>query len=119
VKTVQKGKNRKTQIAPIGDQEDANEFLDVVSLDVVGPLPVTEQRNRYILTFIDHFTRFCQAIHNTNQETETIAKDFVIRIVTQFGVREKLLTDRGASFTSALMQATCKLLRIQRLVYGK
>jgi hypothetical protein len=48
--------------APLGDSLEANEFLDVVSLDVVGPLPVTEDGNRYLLTFIDHFTRFCEAI---------------------------------------------------------
>jgi hypothetical protein len=30
-------------IAPLGDQLDAREFLDVVSLDIVGPLPVTEK----------------------------------------------------------------------------
>ena len=44
--------------ATLGDQLEAKEFLDIVSLDVVGPLPVTERGNKYILTFVDHFTRF-------------------------------------------------------------
>jgi hypothetical protein len=48
--------------APLGDQLEAKEFLDVVSLDVVGPLPITERGNRYLLTFVDHFTRFCDAV---------------------------------------------------------
>jgi hypothetical protein len=48
--------------APLGDALEAHEFLDVVSLDVVGPLPVTERGNKYLLTFVDHFTRFCEAI---------------------------------------------------------
>jgi transposase InsO family protein len=102
-------------IAPLGDSIEAKELLDVVSLDIVGPLPVTEQGNRYLLTFVDHFTRFCEAIPIPNQETETIAKEFVIRIITQFGVPKKLLTDRRASFTSALMKETCKLLKMQKL----
>jgi hypothetical protein len=46
----------------LGDALEAREFLDVVSLDIVGPLPVTEQGNKYLLTVIDHFTRFCDAI---------------------------------------------------------
>jgi len=49
-------------VAPLGDALVAHEFLDVVSLDIVGPLPVTERGNKYLLTFIDHFTRFCEAI---------------------------------------------------------
>jgi transposase InsO family protein len=91
------------------------EFLDVVSLDVVGPLPVTENGNKYLLTFVDHFMRFCEAIPIPTQETEVTAKEFVIRIITHFGVPKKLLTDRGATFTSALVTEVCKLLKIRKL----
>jgi hypothetical protein len=96
-------------VAPLGELLEANEFLDVVSIDVVGPLPVTENRNKYLLTFVDNFTRFCEAIPIPTQETEVIAREFVVRIITQFGVPKKLLTDRGAAFTSALMKEVCKL----------
>ena len=50
-----------------------------------------------MLTFIDHFTRFCDSIPIAKQDTETVARVFVTKIVTQFGVRENLLTDRGAN----------------------
>ena len=79
--------------APLGETLVATEFLDV-SLDISGPLPVTERGNRYLLTFVNHFTRFCEAIPIERQDTETIAREFVCRIVTQFGVPRKLLTDR-------------------------
>jgi hypothetical protein len=102
-------------VAPLGDALMAHEFLDVVSLDIVGPLPVTEKQNKYLFTFVDHFTRFCEAIPIFKQDTETIAREFVIRIITQFGVPKELLTDRGANFTFALIKETCKLLKIQKL----
>jgi len=102
-------------VAPLGDALVAHEFLDVVSLDIVGPLPATERGNKYLLTFIDHFTRFCEAIPIVKQDTETTAREFVTRIITQFGVSKKLFTDRGANFTSALIKETCKLLKIQKL----
>ena len=63
--------------APLGEDLKATEFLDVVSLDIVGPLPVTEQGNKYLLTFVDHYTRFCDAIPIAKQDTETIAREFV------------------------------------------
>jgi transposase InsO family protein len=84
-------------------------------LDIVGPLPVTKQGNKYLLTITDHFTTFCDAIPIAKQNTETTARKFVIRIITQFGVPKTLLTDRGANFTSALIKETCKLLKIQKL----
>jgi hypothetical protein len=102
-------------VAPLGESLGAKEFLDVVSLDVVGPLPVIDNGNKYLLTFVDHFTRFREAIPIPTQEAEVIARKFVMRIITQFGVPKKLLTDRGAAFMSVLMREVCKLLKIQKL----
>jgi hypothetical protein len=68
-----------------------------------------------LLSFIDHFTRFCEAIPIAIQDAETIAREFVIRIITQFGVPKKFLTDRGANFTSALMKEMCRPFKIQKL----
>ena len=101
--------------APLVDQLEAREFLHIVSLDIVGPLPVTERGNRYLLTFVDHFKRLCKAIPISRQDTETVAREFVTKFITQFVVPKMLLTDRGANFTSALIQETCKLLKIQKL----
>jgi transposase InsO family protein len=69
----------------------------------------------YLLTFVDHFTRFCEAIRVPTQEAEVIAREFVTKIITQFGVLNKLLTDRGAAFMSVLMKEVCKLPKIQKL----
>jgi hypothetical protein len=75
--------------APLGEAPMATEFLDVVSLDVVGPLPVTERGNKYLLSFVDHFTRYCDPIPIPKQDTETTARAFVLRIITQIGVPRK------------------------------
>jgi transposase InsO family protein len=82
---------------------------------VVGPLPVTDKGNKYLLTIVDHFTRFCEAITIPTPEAEVIAREFLMRVITLFGVPKKLLTDRGAAFVSVLMKEVCKLLKIQKL----
>jgi hypothetical protein len=69
--------------------------MDVVSPDVVGPLPVTEQGNKYLLTFVDHFTRFCEAILIPNQDAETIAKEFVFRIIANLESPKSCLQIEG------------------------
>jgi hypothetical protein len=60
---------------------EVNEFLDV------------ENGNKYLLTCVVHFMGFCEAIPTPTQEAEVIAREFVMRIITQFGVPKKLLTD--------------------------
>jgi transposase InsO family protein len=101
--------------APLGETLRAEEFLDVVSLYIVGPLPVTETGHKFLLTLVDHFTRFCEAIPIMKQDTESVARESVTKIITHYGVPKKLFTDRGANFTSALIKETCKLLKIQKL----
>ena len=41
-----KRKTGRKTVAPLGEAQVVHEFLDVVSLDTVGPLPVTERGNR-------------------------------------------------------------------------
>ena len=45
------------------------------------------------------------------QDTETMVREFVVRIITQLGVPRRILTDRGADFTSTLIRETCRLLK--------
>lgn len=70
-----KRKTGRRAIAPLGEALVAREFLDVVSLDVVGPLPVTEKGNKYLLTFNDNFTRICEAIPIARQDTERVCDE--------------------------------------------
>ena len=37
---------------------ESNASLEINGIDFVGPLPLTEDGNRYIMTFQDHFTRW-------------------------------------------------------------
>ena len=50
--------------------------LEKVFLDVVGPLPLTEKGNKYILTLQDDLTKFSQAYPIPNHEAITIAEKF-------------------------------------------
>ena len=72
----------------------------LVGCDAVGPMEATKAGNRYILTAVDHLTRWpiALAVPNINEET-TI--DFLFnQIVVPYGVPKFLLTDRGSNFVS-------------------
>ena len=62
---------------------------------MVGPLPITERRKKYILTFIDHFTRFFEAVPIARRDTETTAREFVTKIINQFDVSQEVVNSSG------------------------
>ena len=51
-------------------------------MDVLGPLPVIQGNNIYILTFQDDINKYVVAIPIPQQDAETIAKAFVERRTT-------------------------------------
>jgi len=51
--------------------------MEMASIDICGPYPFTQKKHRYLLTYIDHFTQYPEAIPISNQETETVARALV------------------------------------------
>lgn len=84
-------------------------------LDIVGPLPMTEEGNKYILTFQDDLSKFSEAFPIPNQEAKTVARYFVQEIVCRHGISKEILTDQGTNFLSKLFKNVCRLLKIKNI----
>lgn len=83
-------------------------------MDIVGPLPPFDGKS-YLLTIIDRFTRWPEAIPIPDLTAQTVAKHFVQRWIPIFGVPSIITTDRGAQFESALFRQLNHLLGTQRI----
>lgn len=52
--------------------------FDKVAMDVVGPLNVTKNQNKYILTIQDQLSKFLIAIPLSDQTVESVADAFLM-----------------------------------------
>jgi hypothetical protein len=59
--TCQRRKENREMIAPLGDVEEPKNSFEVTSMDIEGPDPTTPRGNKYLLTFIDHLTKYVEA----------------------------------------------------------
>ena len=84
-----------------------------VHCDLVGPLPPSSGMT-YVLTLIDRFSRWPEAIPLPDIKAETVAQAVISGWVARFGVPQILTTDRGAQFTGSLWSEVCALLTINR-----
>ena len=81
----QRSKVHKHTKAPLSQFELPTRRFDHVHIDLVGPLPES-QGHTYLLTMIDRFTRWKEAIPIQNIETRTVARAFIQNWVARFGV---------------------------------
>ena len=66
-----------------------------------------------LLVFQDHFTKHVLAYVTPNQTVKTIAKFLYGGYISIFLAPARLLSDRGTSFTSSIIEELCKILGIQ------
>jgi hypothetical protein len=88
--------------------------MERISTDVLGPLPITARRNKYVILVGDHFTKWIEGYALPNQEAVTVAKKIVKEFVCRYGTFRQLHSDQGTNYESNLVREVCKILDIQK-----
>ena len=65
-----------------------------IAMDVIGPLPRSNNGNKYILAICDYATRYPEPIRVPNTEAITITKELV-SVFARVGIPDEILTDQG------------------------
>ena len=99
---------------PLGTFNTQDVRFDHVHIDLVGPLP-TSQGCTYLLTSVDRFTRWPEAIPIPDSTAATVAQAFINGWVSRFGVPSTITTDRGQQFESTLWKHLMQLLGTHRI----
>ena len=90
--------------APLQKVEKASARFAHVHIDVVGPLPVSKGHT-HLLTVVDRFTRWPEAIPLSSTDTAAVGNAFAMHWIARFGVPTDITSDRGAQFTSDVWSA--------------
>ena len=78
-----------------------------VAMDLVGPLPVTDENGRYVLVIQDYYSKWVELSAIPNKKAETVAFSFLKSFVAHWGCPETLHSDQGNEFDAAVFREMC------------
>lgn len=92
--TAKRQRKRKRRLFP------SAEPLELVAINIFGPLPKTKTGTHFILVMTDLFSNITKATSSTNTTSTTVPTIFVNNWVANFVIPSKFLTAIGPQFTS-------------------
>ena len=95
--------------APLHKFDRATTRFAHVHVDILGPLP-DSKGNTHLLTVIDRFTRWPEAIPIAKTDAASIGSVFALNWVARFSVPSGITSDRGPQFTSEIWRALAESL---------
>ena len=75
--------------------------MDRINIDSIGPFPVDDQNNKYIMVFIDVFSRFVELIAIPDLTALTAAKK-IVEFIGRYGIPSEILTDNRTQYVNQL-----------------
>ncbi len=85
-------------------------------VDLVGPLPTSQEGYSHLLMVIDRSFRWIEAIPMASTLAQACADAVIGGWVARFGIPDLITSDRGPQFTSAVWTALCQKLGIRHIL---
>lgn len=98
---------------PMAKFEIAKRPWQRVHSDFIGSQPLTVEGNRYIIVFVDSFSRFIVAEPLPDQKAHTTCDAFINRFIARFGPPKMLVTDQGSNYMGENFRNTLNVSNIQ------
>ena len=97
------------QSFPVGEP------FERIAIDLTGPHPTSRSGHVYMLTIVDIFTKWAEAIPIRNKEAVTVARALMDVVISRFGVPMQILSDNGREFDNSILRELCRLLDIDKV----
>ena len=86
-----------------------------IGIDITGSRPRSSNGYEYILTVMDHFSRWSEAYPLRDHGAPTVARLLIDQLFSRFGHPGQILSDQGKEFDGQLIHELCKWMEIDKI----
>lgn len=104
-------------LGTMGRPKDCSRPFQMLSMDLVGPLPVSKKQNTFLLVVTCCFSKYCMLFPIRRATAEIIARILEEQIFLVHGIPSTLLMDNGRQFTSNIMRTLLQNYKIPNVHY--
>lgn len=85
-----------------------------VSGDIMGPFPASYNQDKYLIVFVDRFTKYVEMKALQQANAQTVLKAFEELIINRWGCPKYLLSDNGSEFFNHVVTERLKTYGIEQ-----
>ena len=78
--------------------------IKVVCIDLVGPITMSSNKNKYILSILDQFSRFVAAVPLPDKSARSFVNGIMTNWISLYGAPATIRMDQGKEFDNALLK---------------
>lgn len=85
-----------------------------IHMDLIGPLPISFDGNKYIIVFVDRFTRYTVISPIKDKTAVSVAHALFNKIICEYTTPSVILSDNGREFVNEIMMNLCDIYNIKK-----
>ena len=107
-------KNSKGHKAPILRNPEVSGTMQRLNMDLIGPLPESQDNHRYILTLVDVLSRYGFAVPLKDKSASTVSRALINQVIGPFGPPRSIYSDSGREFTAEITAQVLKAMGVHQ-----
>lgn len=111
-----KPQNHQT-LGEMGRPKQCSRPFQMISIDLMGPLPVTRKQNSYILVITCCFSKFCLIFPLKAATSTAVTRILEDSVILVHGVPQTIFLDNGSQFISKITESLFKQYNIPNIYY--
>lgn len=107
-----------TTLGEMGRPKQCSRPFQMISIDFVGPLPVTRNQNSFMLVVTCCFSKFCHIFPLRRATSDAVVKNLENSIFLVHGIPQTIFLDNGSQFISTATDRLFKKYRVPNIYFS-